>query len=213
MMTGIQWQRGKPRFKIEYRAIPERQFMARGRPKKQNVIRDASGKSRGEIVDFSVVMNQPHRRGALDPMSHLLGFPLGRLRLSDDISDDQLRTGSAWAGVVSAYAAIMGVPAPSPRSGELSERVQTGFYNWGTDEIPRDQETPEERAERIHETKTKYADCFEAMGQLGRTLGRGHRILFAVNKVCIENQYPNQGDIGDLRLGLNAIDRILRRGR
>jgi hypothetical protein len=90
-----------------------------GRPRKTNVVRDRTGKSRGEIVDFSVVLNQPHRRGFSDKRSELLGYPLGRLRAESQISEIQLRAGNEWALMVRSYAGMMGVPFGSPRSGSL----------------------------------------------------------------------------------------------
>jgi hypothetical protein len=74
-----------------------------GRKRKTNVVRDASGKSRGEILDLSVVYNQPHRRGQRNPKSELLGYPLGRLRHEGLIDEAQLQAGNAWASMVRAY--------------------------------------------------------------------------------------------------------------
>ncbi len=68
----------------------------------------AYGKSRGEILDLSVIYNQPHRRGQKNPKSELLGYPLGRLRQEGLIDEAQLQAGNAWASMVRAYCRMMG---------------------------------------------------------------------------------------------------------
>lgn len=183
--------------------------MARGRPRKKNVIRDASGKSRGEIVDFSVVTSQPHRRGTKDPRSQLLGYPLGRLHVENRISEDQLKAGDAWAMAVVAYANQQGIALHSVRSGSLGERISSGFYQWGADDIPRIHESDQDRRKREQRVKGRYDACFEALTELGRVHGRSNKIAKAMRLVCIEERYPNDEQVGDLRLGLNAIHRIL----
>lgn len=201
----------KRQFKTEYRPLENFGMgqAKRGRPRKTNVIRDSSGKSRGEIVDFTVVTNQPHRRGTKDPRSHLLGFPLGRLHVDKHISEDQLRAGNAWAMVVVAYANMMGITLHSVKSGALGERIASGFYQWGADDIPRIHDDEEERQKRRQRVKDRYDNCFHAVSALSRTLGRGNRIMDAMRMVCIEERYPSEAQLGDLRLGLNAVHRFL----
>ncbi len=101
-----------------------------GRKRKTNVVRDSKGKSRGEILDLSVVYNQPHRRGQKNPKSELLGYPLGRLRHEGLIDEAQLNAGNAWASMVRAYSRMIGLRVGSPKSGSLTEAVATGFYVW-----------------------------------------------------------------------------------
>ncbi len=101
-----------------------------GRKRKTNVVRDSKGKSRGEILDLSVVFNQPHRRGQRNPKSELLGYPLGRLRHEGLIDEAQLQAGNAWASMVRAYSRMIGLRIGSPKSGSLTDAVATGFYVW-----------------------------------------------------------------------------------
>jgi hypothetical protein len=177
----------------------------RGRPRKTNVRRDASGKSRGEIVDFAVVLNQPHRRGTEDPSSHLLGYPLGRLRADGYLSDHQLAAGNAWAAVCRGYRAILAAPALSPRSGEMAERVSTGFASF---ETAHDLD-PEGTAKRHAEVREKYNACYETLMQLGLSLGKFRTFAIVMRKVCLEERYPIPDEVGDLRLALNAVERSL----
>lgn len=175
-----------------------------GRPRKTNVIRDRNGKSRGEIVDLSVVLNQPHRRDAKGDArkSELLGYPLGRLRLSDDLSEDQLQAGNEWALMVRAYAGMMGVPVGSPRSGSLLSDSAKAAYSFSGDEARVDAEEQEKRASAL---RSRYEAAFNRLSELGRSLGRGNQIMIAVRRVCIEERYPTKFELGDLRLGLNSL--------
>lgn len=175
-----------------------------GRPRKANVVRDRNGKSRGEIVDFSVVMNQPHRRDAKGDArkSELLGYPLGRLRVSNEVSELQLRAGNEWALLVRSYAGMMGVPLGSPKSGSAFNDAGKPGYAFALDEATSD---ATERERHCRALRSRYDACFETLGEVGRSFGRSHAILAAMRRVCIEERYPNDIELGDLRIGLNAV--------
>lgn len=191
--------------------------MARaGRRKKLNVIRDASGKSRGEIFDPSAIFGQPHRRDTADPSSEYAAYPLGRLWLNKQITPDQLRAGNEFASVSRSYGRVMGIPMGSPRSGSMSECVSTGFYTWEGDTQEID---PVEAAKRVQRVKDKYNDIVCTLTELGRSHNRGHKILIVMREICITEQderavWRDYAMLGDLRLGLNAAHRVLveRRG-
>jgi hypothetical protein len=214
MSHGTRWSLER-KFIIERRPIPmgTAAVAARraGRPRKQNVIRDASGKSRGEIVDFSVVLNQPHRRGvsAKHAKSELLGYALGRLRFYDKISEDQLRAGNEWALLVRAFAADQGIPVGSPRSGSMVTDSHGPAYSFSLDEATHTAERAQNRSVSLC---GRYSECFEAMALLGRTLGVGRNILTVMRDVCIQDRDPQEWQIGDLRSGLNAMARIFKIG-
>lgn len=179
-----------------------RQGIKAGRPRKTNVIRDRNGKSRGEIVDFSVILNQPHRRDAKEGKSELLGYPLGRLRLTNEVSENQLRAGNEWALLVRAYAGVMGIPLGSPRSGSALNDSGKPGYSFAADEASADPEGHERRCAGL---RSRYSACFERLNEVGRSLGRGHAVIAATRRVCIEERYPNDIELGDLRIGLNAL--------
>lgn len=187
-----------------------------GRKRKQNVVRDSSGKSRGEIFDPSVIFGQPHRRDCADPSSEYAAYPLGRLWLNKQITADQLRAGNEFASVARAFGRVMGIPVGSPRSGSMSECVSTGFYSWEGDTQEID---PVEAAKRVQRVKDKYNDIVCVLTELGRSHNRGLHILSVMRDVCITEQDERQfwrdnAKLGDLRLGLNAAHRVLveRRG-
>lgn len=191
--------------------------MARaGRKPKQNVVRDSKGKSRGEIFDPSAIFGQPHRRDTKDPSSEYAAYPLGRLWLNKQITEAQLRAGNEFAYVAHAYARLNGIPMGSPRSGSMSECISTGFYSWDGDRKEFDQEEADKRSARIN---GRYDDAVCTLTELGRSHNRGTRILMVMREVCITEQDERQiwrDDVmlGDLRLGLNAVHRVLleRRG-
>lgn len=186
--------------------------MARaGRKRKVNVIRDSSGKSRGEIFDPSAIYAQPHRRECKDPTSEYASYPLGRLWLNKQITEGQLKAGNEFASVAASYGRVMGIPVGSPRSGSMSERVATGFFAWEGD---RHETDPDEAAKRIERIKSAYDDTVCALAELGRSHNRGNRILKVMRDVCISEQDERQvwrdyAMLGDLRLGLNAAHRVL----
>jgi hypothetical protein len=132
------------------------------------------------------------------------------------ITDGQLRAGNEYASVVYAYARTMGIPMGSPRSGSMSECIATGFYSWEGETIEPD---PEEAAKRVHRVKERYNDCHETLAELGRFHGRGRHILIIMREICIAEAeekalWHDQAKLGDLRLGLNAVHKVLldRRG-
>lgn len=177
-----------------------------GRKRKSNVRRDRSGKSLGEIIDLAVVLNQPHRRGSKDPKSQLLGYPLGRLRLSGEITEAQLEAGNQWAQLVQSYARMLGVPVGSPKTGSMSGCVSTGFYAWEGEAIEIDEEEAQRRRASL---RARYNGCFEKLNDVGISLGQGTLIIKACRKVCVEEQPPVGRELGDLRVGLNALSKTL----
>lgn len=179
-----------------------------GRKRKANVRRDATtGRSRGEIVDLTVVLNQPHRRAAKNPKDERLGYALGRLQLEGSISEDQLNAGNAWAALVHAYARMIGIPSGSPRSSALTASVANGFYAWEGETIEID---PTESERRRKALKARYDRCHDTLHEAGRSLGVGAELLKAVRHVCIDERFPDERILGNLRIGLNALHRILR---
>lgn len=183
-------------------------IVRRGRPRKINVVRDRSGKSRGEIVDLSVVLNQPHRREANGDArkSELLGYPLGRLRVTNEVSEIQLRAGNEWALMVRSYAGMMGVPLGQPRSGSALNDSGKPGYSFAGDEARPDAEEYDKRCKSL---RSRYDGCFENLMDVGRALGRSNAVLASMRRVCIEERYPNDIELGDLRIGLNTIAKEL----
>jgi hypothetical protein len=194
--------------------------MARaGRKKKTTVLRDSSGKSRGEIFDPSFHHNQPHRKAFMTVIEgrkldhtepklvNQAGYPLGRLRIALAITGDQLRAGNGYASLVRSYGRRMGIQIGSPKSGSMSERISTGFSPFEADINPDHQQSDQE-------IQDLYDDCHCALVKLGREHNRGNRILIVMREICITEQdehhvWRDDAKLGDLRLGLNAVHRVL----
>lgn len=197
--------------------------MRTGRKRNPNAIRDESGKSRGERFDPEPFLKQPHRRafagkrqddqGRDIAATEAVGYPLARLHANGLISDDQLAAGNHYALSVYSYARTMGIPMGSPRSGALLSMQGGGFYRWEGDESQID---PEESRKRLDRVKTLYNDCHEALFSLGKVHHRGNKILVIMREICVAEQGEQQlwgaageARLGDLRLGLNAVHKIL----
>ncbi len=183
-------------------AVPVTYRHKRGRPRKVNVRRTANGKSLGEDHSLCVVFSQPHRAGAKDPNSSLLGYPLGRLCLSRQISEFHHRVGNEWGILVRAYAASIGARIGSPKSGSALSDAGKVAHAFSADAGTHGAEEYERRCVRL---RTRYNACFERLIELGRVMGTGRQIIIAVRRVCIEEQYPSEEELGDLRIGLNAL--------
>jgi hypothetical protein len=180
----------------------------RGRPRKLNVRRSPTGKSLGENPpDLTLMFNQPHRRGQSDPASHLHGYALGRLYKRGLISEEQFGAGEKWAAVVSQYRRqLLSAPPVSTRSGEMAERVSSGFAPL---ELVAEDVDPEQAERDRQNLKKRYDDCFETLMELGRVLNRGRAIINVLRKICIEDRDITENEVGDLRLGLNSLARKL----
>jgi len=131
----------------------------------------------------------------------LAGFTLGVLHLrwqanKDDpggISDTQFNTAQAWTRIVHRHAAIMGY--------NLTIRTPSFvMVGGGTSCLPE----PEEQ--EIIAVRRKWSDCYSAL--MAACRDHGMRVSIVTYGACIEN-WPvaalSHKDLGDLRIGLNAI--------
>jgi len=193
-----------------------------GRKRNPNAIRDESGKSRGERFDPTPFMMQPHRRafiGIKDDQdrdiaaTELVGFPLARLYSNRLISRDQFEAGEHYARLVHSYASIMGIPVGSPRSGALLSMQGGGFYRWEGEDGAGDNEEAQKRVQRI---RSDYNDCHDTLYTLGVEHKSGRKILIVMREICVaeldeREMWGKSGEakLGDLRLGLNAVHKIL----
>jgi hypothetical protein len=187
-----------------------------GRHPERNRRRDAtSGRSRGETpAEATAVARAQRIRGgaaADDALNALHGSTIGVLhrrwqmdkRDPGGISADQYNAAQAYIAAVGRNAAVMGIPPPHPKAiGEIGEH--------GASCRPE----PDERV--VREIRRRFADFRRALLDCGAELGLGARVNAAVYRVCIED-WPvgavTRHDVENLRAGLNAIHRLLRRAR
>jgi hypothetical protein len=190
------------------------------RPRKTNVKRDTTGRSRGEsgIHPETLAVRERHLRAAGVPLTfekreltrngwqgvlkrtaedRLAGFTLGvlRLRPKDDpgsISEAQFDAGDEFCQIVHRHAAIMGykLTVPSPNFMMMSG---------GRAVTEPDEET-------IARVRGKFRLCFDAL--MEETRVHGKRVWQVTYGVCVENWPPaslSMADYGYLRTGLNAL--------
>ena len=191
----------------------------RGRRRKPNVIRSASGKSRGEpdgVHPEAIAVRLRElrlegvpvrdRQGALDALA---GFTLGRLLLRNradpgdpgSVNEQQYNAGHEWAMLARRHAAIMGYALGTPKS--------PSFVLAGAG--PSCAKAPDEA--EIIEVRRRWSDCYRALMDVCRIHGLAVRDI--VYAVCIDNRNINSlsaTDFGNLRIGLNALVKILRTG-
>lgn len=76
-----------------------------------------------------VALDQPHRRGAVDPLDPRLECPLGRLRLSGRITEAEYRAGCQWRGIYHRWLSSIGAPdhPPPDCSDEEAEAIARTF--------------------------------------------------------------------------------------
>jgi hypothetical protein len=189
----------------------------RGRRRKPNVIRDAMGKSRGEpdgVHPDSIAVRLRElrrdgvpvqdRQGALDALA---GFTLGRLLLRNradpgdpgSINEQQYDAGQEWAKLARRHAAIMGYALGPPKSPSF---VMVGAGLSCAEE-------PDKAA--IAAVRRQWSDCYRALMDECRSHGLAVRDI--VYAVCIDNRNINSlsaTDFGNLRIGLNALVKVLR---
>jgi hypothetical protein len=184
-----------------------------GRHPERNRRRDAtSGRSRGETpAEATAVARAQRIRGGAAPddaLNALHGSTIGTLhrrwqmdkRDPGGISADQYNAAQAYVDAVCRNAAVMGIPPPHP----------TAISEHGASCRPE----PDERV--VLEIRRRFADFRRALLDCGAELGIGSRVNAAVYRVCIED-WPvgavTRHDVENLRAGLNAIHRLLRRAR
>jgi hypothetical protein len=194
--------------------------MRRGRRRKQNVIRDHTGKSRGELDTIApevlAMRARDLMRDNISPVhagDALAGFTLGRLLLrhradrSDpgSITPQQYDAGDDWSRIVRAHARVMGYSLNRPSPSFVM--VGTGLS------CASDPEQGE-----VLRIRRKYSDCYAALIEAGMAFkGRGQATGMEVAMICWDVCISNRpistlsaADYGNLRAGLNALAKVLR---
>lgn len=184
-----------------------------GRKKKSSVIRDSKGKSRGEPAPFvhpetiacrkrDLIIDGVNPAHVLDPLS---GSTLGRLLLrwradnSDpgSINQEQFDAGDIWTKIVHRHAAII-------TSSKLSVKSPSAILIGGHSlSVEPDEET-------ILRVRRQFRETYNALQKASGT--HGWRLSEVCYGVCVEN-WPlhrlSEADYGALRVGLNALVRVL----
>lgn len=185
-----------------------------GRPKSKNVKRDSTtGRSRGPKPDdvISVAFNNRIRmcgpsaivtdiRTGAQWAHAKSGYSLGVLNLWGQVSDEQHDAGIKYANMVYRYCALRGLPLTTPKSPALM-LVSAG-------QACRDE--PDDN--QVLRVRRQHSDARAALLMAGMAIGQGSRVNGVTFAVCIEDipaESLNEVDIGNLRVGLNALGRVL----
>ena len=184
-----------------------------GRPKMKNLKRDrTTGRSRGpqtaEIIEVAfrnrirrvgvAAMVVDERTGAARAHERS-GYSLGILNLWGQISEDQFKAGEWYTGMIYRYCALRGLPLPTPKSPSMMLIGGGGGEGRETD--------PDEMAS----ARRKHVGARQALLTAGMQIGVGSRVNAITYAVCIEDRAPeslNEVDLGNLRVGLNALARV-----
>lgn len=123
--------------------------------------------------------------------NQLRGYSLGRLLLSKQITQEQHDAGNYFMWIYTANARFRGWPSPNPRS-ISADMVGGGFSTH-----------PEDSPEWIADMRRLWEEMFTRIYDLGVT-----EVFEAVKRTVMEDMDPSdQGQLGFLRVGLNAINR------
>lgn len=189
--------------------------VTKGRPRKPNVLRDRSGKSRGEPEHIAKAVVLRYRARDLErdgiPAKHaddaLAGHSLGRLLLRHQtnpqdpgaISREQYDAGVKWAAIIHRHARIMGYSLGSPKSPSFI-MVATGLSC-----------LVEPTDEEIGWIRDQFRICYDALAEASKS--HGSNVQYATYAVCVQDRPLSAlttADYGALRIGLNVLARALR---
>lgn len=189
--------------------LKKRKAARAGRKPVQGVSRSACGRivkahrTPVETQDqvLATVMAQPHRKGASDSRSRLLGYSLGRLFASGSISRDQHAAGEWFAQLWLAYhRRITGITLPKV-SAHLQEIVAGG-------DAPLSHANDDNDPDQDKQLRRRWAAVEGALCDAGRHHA-GHSLMFAV---CVIDRDPHRDQVGELRELLNIVDRVRQKG-
>ncbi len=191
--------------------------MRAGRKRKSTVLRSTSGKSRGEphVVDpirlfvrerELILAGVPDAFAKANSHNALAGFTLGQLYLRHQadngdpgsINEKQFHAGETWSNIVHQHAALHG----------YSLRIHSpSFVMVGGGQDC----SPDPEAETVKRIREEWTACYKVLMQECKS--QGMRLRNVVFGVCVENWPVGQlarSDFGTLRVGLNALARVLR---
>lgn len=216
-----------------------------GRKRNPNVIRDSTGKSRGESPLAAMATGITQRckeMGIADPIvwerdgrtiygierrpevEDLITFDkqtgkpvsanpdaghiLGRLRMIGKngdlggVSEVQFDAGWNYANLVRRHSAIMGTGTGEPKSPSFT---MIGGASLSADPRP----------ETIRIVRQQFNECYDALMEAGVAIGQNVRVATITYDVCLDRMSyaifrDNTGALGNLKIGLNALVRVLR---
>ncbi len=190
------------------------------RPRKTNVRRSASGKSLGEphviAQEVLAVRKRENARMGLyldEPSDALAGFTLGVLLLRSrqdrgnpgGITQTQYDAGDRWSAIVRRHANIMGYELKRGAGQIKSPSFSMIGSGKGCG--------PDADDQQIAEVRDQFRSTYDAVMEVSRAHRLGVSVRDILYAVCVDNRPVldlSEVDYGNLRLGLNALARVLR---
>jgi len=134
-----------------------------------------------------------------------LGSALGRLAFQRIISDVQFQAGQTFATLHRKYMIAFGLPSLSAKSA-FGSLINEGIFGIVPGEVPID---------TVDKIRRRYGNAVEALNDCDREqhIAAGERPTQLVFRVICSDEdivQPNAGNIGNLRVGLNALARIFK---
>lgn len=167
-----------------------------GRKRAALAKREANGQAqRSRPVEkdkiMSVALAQPHRKGE---KSHLAGFVLGRLWLTEEITPEQYHAGERYGNLARRHMRdVLGSKYRWPSS-SIANRVGGGAPDG-----------PEPNPNNIVDIERDWSDAMSALADNG-LLQSG---TAALARICVMDIEPSDSDdLGNARLALNVLHRI-----
>ena len=183
------------------------------RPRKSDVVRDAAGRSRGEPPDLvrAVALAQRARHvGAEHADNPLASHALGRLRLRFQshgpqdpcsISAEQYEAGERYATITTQHAGIMGYAIGVPQSAALEVAASGAACR----------EEPDD--DQVQRVRKLFTDCHRMLIDAGRAIAQGVKVALVTYDICLDRRAMETltaQDLGNLKVGLNALARLFR---
>jgi hypothetical protein len=184
--------------------------MIRGRKRKAGA-RYPSGKRTRETTERDVLSTAIDARRrhfgvtSKEARDERLGTSLGRLAFKGVISDSQYQAGIKFAELHYRFTSMFGLPQPNPQSAS-NLLINEGVFGSSPSEVTID---------AIERVRMRYDTVRSALEECDReqryAVGRQpSRLIYQV--VCLDCEMDEQreGDIGSLRIALNALARIFK---
>lgn len=185
---------------------PGRRRIADRRPGAE---RDHRAVEPAHIVKATVIAQRARMVGDDDADNPRASYCLGRLFLAGRNSPDdplsirpaQFAAGERYAGIALRHASIMGYQTGSPRAATFDLAAGGSSCRQDPDEA------------MILDVRRQWSDVYRTLMDAGRELRRGPYVGIATYDICLDRisyEALDEGRVGDLRTGLNALCRMWR---
>lgn len=182
--------------------MTKKTFSGAGRKPRAGVPRAPSGRiadrARGEPPEkiMATATAAPHRRDAKDPRDPRLGYALGRAMIAGTITEPQFMAGERYTVIAVRY--MRDITGSLPRFPAMNAEIAAKCAS-----------TPDLDPDIVQAIRDDWSAVQSAL----LDTGEHHAANRALAAICImDRDLIGQGEIGALRVGLNALARMWRIG-